>query len=163
MQTSVEQQRVTGNMKNIPSIYYTVLNLLAENERCRNEDQYLVCKVWLQLHPSRFQTMDMNGRTGTVVVDLHSIANDFESFESIRRTRQKLQNDLGLYPPTSWNVARGRRIKEEVWRENCRNNFTKDQSKAIMEIYLRAKGATKKNLVEIKKQVIEKYLVKINK
>ncbi len=143
--------------KQVPSLYYTVINLLADNERCRNDDQYLICKVWLALYPQRFIHTEVGGEK-LITVALQHIANDFTSFESIRRTRQKIQNDLGLYPPTKASVAKGRRIKEEVWRENCSNNFTKEQSKAIMEIYLKAKNESGRNLEEIKKRVIAKYL-----
>lgn len=142
--------------KKVPSIYYTVINLLDANERCRNDDQYLICKVWLALYPTRFIHTEIGGEK-LITVPLIHIANDFTSFESIRRTRQKIQNDLGLYPPTKMSVAKARRIKEEVWRENCSNNFTKEQNMAIMEIYMRAKNATGRNLAEIKQRVIAKY------
>lgn len=147
----------TDNMsKKIPSTYYTVLDLLAEDERCRNDDRYLICRVWLTLYPTRFGKATINGEE-RLAVHLKNISEVFEAGDTITRIRRRLQNDLGLFPPTSWNIARSRRIKEEEWRENMRNNFNKEQSKAIMEIYLRVKGASKKNLKDIKNQVINIY------
>lgn len=143
-------------MKNIPRTYYTVLNQLAENERCRNDDRYLVCKVWLTLYPTRFGKATINGED-LLAVHLKNISEVFEASDTITRIRRKIQNDLGLFPPTSLKVAKSRRIKEEEWRENMTNNFSKEQAKAIMEIYLRAKGASKKNLKDIKNQVTNKY------
>lgn len=148
--------------KNVPSIYYTVINLLAENPKCRDNDQYLVCKVWLRNHPKHFTYK--TGEDGIPdmrepIVELRRIVDFFESTETITRARREIQNTLGLYPPTSLAVAKARRIKYETWRENLSNNFTKEQAKAIMEIYIRAKDATKKNLVEIKRQIIEKYKI----
>jgi hypothetical protein len=37
--------------------------------------------------------------------------------ENIRRVRQKIQNDLGLFPPTDPDVIAKRKIKEEVIKE----------------------------------------------
>jgi hypothetical protein len=141
-------------MKSIPSIYYTVIDQLEQNERCRNDDQYLICKVWLTRHNHKFEI----NKNSIPTIDLKSIVDDFESFESIRRTRQKIQNDMGLYMPTTLIVARARRINQEVWRQNMSHSFTKNQAKAIMEIFLRAKGENKKSLQEIKRDVVGKYL-----
>ncbi len=147
--------------KQVPSIYYTVLRLLESNERCRNDDQYLVCKVWMVNHPQKFHFLHMlpDGKfdESRPSVELKYIVDIFENMETISRVRRDIQNTLGLFPPTSWHVAKGRRIKEDIWRENMTNNFTKAQATAIMEIYIRAKQATKKNLVEIKKRIIEEH------
>lgn len=37
-------------------------------------------------------------------------------FETIRRVRQKIQNEEGLYPPTNPKVRARRRRKQELWR-----------------------------------------------
>lgn len=62
-----------------------VEQLLASDEKCRNQDLYLVLKYWQKY----------NG----LKVDL-SIFDSLTSSESIRRSRQQIQNDENKYPPT---------------------------------------------------------------
>ena len=67
------------------TIKENVEQLLKEDENCRNEDLYLILKYW-QKHDN-------------LQVDL-SIFDQLTNSESIRRSRQKLQHDDKLYPPT---------------------------------------------------------------
>ena len=62
-----------------------VERLLANDEKCRNEDLYLILKFWQQYDGLK--------------VDL-SIFDSLTSSESIRRARQQIQNDDEKYPPT---------------------------------------------------------------
>lgn len=66
-----------------------VERLLDENEKCRNDDLYLILKYWQQ-HDG-------------LQVDL-SIFDKLTNSESIRRSRQQIQNEDGKYPPTDINV-----------------------------------------------------------
>jgi len=62
-----------------------VEQLLREDEICRNEDLYLILKYW-----QKFDNLK---------VDL-SIFDKLTNAESIRRSRQAIQNDDEVYPPT---------------------------------------------------------------
>jgi len=70
-------------------IYITIKDnvvlLLNEDERCRNDDTYLILRYW-----QRFDYLQ---------VDL-SVFDSLTKAESIRRSRQNIQNDDGLFPPT---------------------------------------------------------------
>lgn len=69
----------------IITIKDNVEQLLRDDERCRNIDLYLILKYW--------QTYD------NLQVDL-SIFDQLTNSESIRRSRQNIQNDDELFPPT---------------------------------------------------------------
>lgn len=142
-------------MRNLKTIYYTVFEALANDPKSRDSDQLLLCRVWIALHPNSVFEVDIQGKKVRATT-FRSIADIFESSETITRIRRKIQNDLGLYPPTTAAVAKARHIKEEDWRENMSNNFNKEQSKAILDIFLQAKGATKFNLRSVKQNIIKK-------
>ena len=78
-----------------------VEQLLSEDERCRNIDLYLILKYW--------QTYD------NLRVDL-SIFDQLTNSESIRRSRQNIQNDDELYPPTD-PVVRAKREEKKKKKE----------------------------------------------
>ena len=75
-----------------------VKQLLSEDERCRNDDIYLILKYW--------QTYD------SLQVDL-SIFDQLTHTETIRRDRASIQNDDGLYPPTDPDVRKKREEKKK--------------------------------------------------
>jgi hypothetical protein len=130
----------------------TILGIMSQYPKARDDDMYLILHVWMALHPSKI--FQYEERQCVKLKDIHEL---FESPESIRRTRQKIQNDLGLFPPTSYQVMKARRMKEENWREAMRNNFNLEQSTAILEIYTRVKGKNKKSIKQIKQEILEKY------
>ena len=129
-----------------------ILEIMSAAPKARDDDMYLILQVWIALHPGKI--FKHEERQCVKLKDIHE---SFESPESIRRTRQKIQNDLGLFPPTSYQVMKARRMKEENWREAMTNNFNLEQSKAILEIYTRVKGKNKKSITQIKKEILEKY------
>jgi hypothetical protein len=142
----------------INKLIYVVHDILAEDEEARNSDARLICLVWLNLHAGHIHSVEVKGEPRPKqCVTLKDIVSVLESPETIRRTRQKIQNDLGLYPPTLLKVIKGRRFKEEEIRESVRNNFTKEQTKAILEIYMLAKNKSKVDVGKIKREVILKY------
>lgn len=59
--------------------------LLREDERCRNEDLYLILKYW-----QRFDNLEVDP----------NIFQRLTNTESIRRSRTIIQNDDGLYLPS---------------------------------------------------------------
>ena len=67
------------------TIKNNVEKLLSEDKKCRNDDMYLNLKYW-----QKFNNLN---------VDL-SIFDKLTSSETIRRSRQNLQNDEDKFPPT---------------------------------------------------------------
>jgi hypothetical protein len=129
--------------------------MLAESPEARNDDMYLIIKCWLHLHPERFFEVggEKDRRKAVVLRNLL----EFESTETIRRSRQIIQNDLGLYPPTNLKVAKARRMKEEDWREYLSKDFSYEQSRAILRIYTEVKQKSKKSVEQIRKEVMDEY------
>lgn len=85
--------------KEFKTVKELVLNLLETNPRCRNDDKYLTYMVM-----RNFTNIYINFK-------------DFEkmpSFETIKRTRAKIQNNEGLFPPTSEIAIKRRKRQSEV-------------------------------------------------
>jgi hypothetical protein len=76
---------------------------LSEDIRCRNDDLWLILKVWQKKqHINIFIPYER----------LHEMI----SAETIRRIRQKIQNEDKKFVPTDDNVIRRRKKKEEFMR-----------------------------------------------
>ena len=137
---------------------YVVNEILSTDEQSRNSDPRLICLYWMWQFPSKIYNVEVKGeqrpKQGVILKD---IVECFETSESITRIRRKIQNDLGLYQPTISKVANARKIKEEEWRDNMRNNFTKEQTKAIVEIYMLAKNKKKVDVLKIKNDIKLKH------
>jgi len=85
--------------KEFKTVKALVLNLLETIPRCRNDDKYLTYMVM-----RNFTNIYIN-------------FNDFEkmpSFETIKRARAKIQNNEGLFPPTSEIAIKRRKRQSEV-------------------------------------------------
>jgi hypothetical protein len=80
-----------------------VLELLREDERCRNDDKWLVWKY-------------LREKAGIQIFIPFEDFKKMPAFESIRRVRQHIQNDLKLFLPTDPEVRIARRIEEEEWK-----------------------------------------------
>ena len=95
-----------------------VLWCLEHKEATRDNDLYLVISVWKNFHKKAFVDFLLKSTISLGEVDppwMRAQAtnmNDLPSFESIRRTRQKIQNEEGKFPPSAEvKVARN---KEEA-------------------------------------------------
>lgn len=142
----------------LSKIIYLVHDILARDEEARNSDQRLLCLVWMNMHPGCIRSIEIKGETRPKQgVTLKDIVDVLENAETVRRTRQKLQNDLGLYPPTLVKVIKARRFKEATIREWVNNKFTEEQTKAILEIYMLAKNKSKVDIEKVKRDVKAKY------
>lgn len=73
------------------------------------------------------------------MVSLKDIINVLPKMDTISRARRIIQNTLGLYPPTSLAVAKGRKMKEEDWREAMRIEVTPAEAKKMLDILLKNK------------------------
>lgn len=83
---------------------YKIVKELLENEvACRNSDRILIWRVWVK------QGLALNGSIG-----FHEFVNHAKTPESIRRTRQKLQQN---YPHlrASEIIQAKRKAKQENW------------------------------------------------
>lgn len=80
-----------------------VLRLLKEDERCRNDDKWL---IW------RF----LREEAGVRIFIPFEQFRDMPSFESIRRMRQHIQNTEQKLLPTDPEVRTARRISQLEWR-----------------------------------------------
>lgn len=78
--------------------------VLERDPLCRDDDMRLILSVWA-----------LQG----VKIDLDAESLDVMfSSESVRRSRQKVQNTEGKFLPTTYAVAKRRRINEELLREH---------------------------------------------
>ncbi len=81
-----------------------VESILERDPACRDDDARLIFRVWA------VQGIDID-------LDAVELAVMFSS-ESIRRSRQKIQNTEAKFLPTTFAVAKRRRINEELLREH---------------------------------------------
>lgn len=81
-----------------------VEKILERDPRARDDDMFLILSVW----DAQGVHIELND------VELETMFNS----ESIRRSRQKIQNTDGKFLPTSWAVAKRRGLNEELLREH---------------------------------------------
>lgn len=74
-----------------------VEQFLKEDERCRNDDKWLTYKVM---------------RCFTNIYIPFEDFSKMPAFESIKRCRAKIQNELKLYPPTDPEIIRKRQKRQ---------------------------------------------------
>ena len=91
--------------------------ILEEDERTRNSDSFLYLKV-LELYAERYGIVLHKVTVPTFLQHLESMG--FPPFESVRRTRQKIQQH---HPELcgSEKVETMRSVNEEVYREYARS------------------------------------------
>jgi hypothetical protein len=85
-----------------------VLECLAEDVRCRNDDLWLILKVW-----QKKQHID-------IFIPFEQLHEMF-SAETITRVRRKIQNDYKRYTPTLESVIIRRKQREKFMRKEMRN------------------------------------------
>lgn len=95
-------------LKKLRTVKDRVLYILDKYPETRNNDLYL----WL-IYVRLFEP-ELSKYIKFIPYD---VLEKSISFETIRRLRQKIQNDLGLYPPTDPKVLRRRRRKAEAMRK----------------------------------------------
>lgn len=88
-------------MKELDLLYNIVNEELRQDERCRNDDLYLLWKVWRKFSPVYIPFDDFS---------------KIPPAESITRVRRKIQNTERRYPPTNNEIAMKRGIRQEEFR-----------------------------------------------
>lgn len=97
-----------------------VLAVLESTPKSRDSDQYLTLCIWNRYYGSRLIELDIQGEK-VKVVPLKSIM-DLPREDNVKRIRAKIQNEEGKFLPTSLEVAKQRKINEDVWRKYTLNN-----------------------------------------
>lgn len=103
--------------ESIKNLKIAVLGILQDNPKARDSDQYLTIMLWMRYFPTRILELP----DGSKAIKLRDVM-DLPREDNVKRIRAIIQNVEGKYLPTSWEVAKKRKINEEVWREYCRNN-----------------------------------------
>lgn len=85
---------------------------LATFPETRDSDISLLLKIWNEYYPQRIFLTEF-GNPAVMLSDLYELPRE----DGVKRYRAHFQNDHNLYLPTSWEVAKQRKINEERWRE----------------------------------------------
>lgn len=94
---------------------YQVEFLLKTIPSTRDSDITLTIELWKKYYPSKIKK-GATGMLGIWLDDLHHLP----SQDAIKRHRAHIQNDLKRYLPTTWKVAKKRKIKESIWLDYIR-------------------------------------------
>lgn len=100
-------------MSRIKEMTEKVKRVLEVYPETRNDDRLLTLMFWKMYYPTQIIIVQVYGRD-TEVVRTSSVL-DLPSEDKIGRVRRKFQ-ESGQFLPTRWEVAKQRRIQEEVWR-----------------------------------------------
>lgn len=90
--------------------------VMTEFPQARNSDQWLTIKIWTLYHP---MTIDWTDKANPKIAlrDIMSM----EREDNVKRIRAVIQNEEKRLLPTSWEVAKQRKINEGEWKEYIRN------------------------------------------
>lgn len=88
-----------------------VEKVLQDTPETRNSDIALTIEVWKRYY-SAFVGQTKSGDDAIKLISLYQLPTQ----DNIKRIRAKFQNDELKYLPTKKEVAKQRRINEEVWR-----------------------------------------------
>ena len=99
------------SIKNLEKLSKQVEQVLYDEPESRNNDQYLVIRVWQRFY----------GVKNTLSVDdLYYLP----SHAVIVRQRAKLQNNKHMYVPTCKEIAEKRKINMELWEQYLKRQNT---------------------------------------
>ena len=96
-------------IKNLKAKVRTVLEAVPES---RDSDIRLTMELWSRYFPQYIR----NGASGEEWVWLKDLY-DLPREDNVKRVRAQIQNVEHEFLPTSWEVAKQRRINEDRWRE----------------------------------------------
>jgi len=92
-----------------------VKHCLEKYPETRNSDIKLTNAIWYEYYRNKLFLDYRDNSSGDLAVRLKDLYN-LPREDEIKRIRAYFQNDKKLYLPTSWEVARRRKWKEEEWR-----------------------------------------------
>lgn len=103
-----------------------VLRVLRDFPKTRDDDVYLTLKLWIVYYPQKLDMTDPLNPTVTFK-NIQTLPRE----EHIRRHRAIIQNEEKMYLPTSWVVAKQRKIQEQEWKNYCVTNKIVDNFNPI--------------------------------
>lgn len=92
-----------------------IIAVLKDFPQSRNSDVVLMIEIVKRYYPK--ETINGEG-TGIRLTTLFRLPRE----DNIKRIRAKIQNEQGLFLPTSQEVRKKRGIKEEAWLNYVSNN-----------------------------------------
>jgi len=96
-------QETTYNIKEVKEVKEVCLKLMAIDERCRNDD------LWLMLQG--YRELGFN-----IYIDYHQLEK-MPRPETFKRMRAIIQNKDKMFPPTSLDVIRRRKKRQKVMEQ----------------------------------------------
>lgn len=98
-----------------------VLEILKKYPESRDSDAWLTIKLWCEFYP-QFIIRDKNehGELLPPRIELREILK-LPKEDQCTRIQAIIQNEERRYLPTTWEVARKRKIAEGEWREYIKN------------------------------------------
>lgn len=104
-----------GAKNNFMKLKDKILKCLEQDEQSRNSDIRLMQMVWYSFHREKiFKAED--GRASVALESFYELPRE----DAIKRHRAIIQNVEGKFLPTDKEVAKQRKIREEVWLEYVR-------------------------------------------
>ncbi len=107
--------------RKITKLKSQVLEILEKYPKARDSDQWLTIKLWCVFYPSRIQVLaPEDPQVNRKYVFLEDIM-DLPREDNVKRLRAIIQNVEHRFLPTTWEVARQRKINEDEWKEYVTN------------------------------------------
>ena len=106
-------------MKELVKLKDKVEHCLKNLPETRNSDITLTIAIWQNHHSVGSQ------------ISLSQLY-DLPREDNIKRIRAKFQNEMDLYLPTDWKVAKKRRINEDKWKEFIKKFKSNQQQLAFL-------------------------------
>lgn len=88
-----------------------VLAILEAVPESRDSDIRLMLELWQRYYP-KYIKKGSTGEAGVWLKDLYELPRE----DNVKRVRAQIQNVEKRFLPTSWAVAKQRKINEDVWR-----------------------------------------------
>lgn len=89
-----------------------MLKVLELVPHTRDSDIALMIEVWRRYYP-KYVKKGSTGEEGVWLKDLYELPRE----DNIKRVRAQIQNDDKQFLPTTWEIAKQRKINENVWRK----------------------------------------------
>lgn len=105
--------------KEIGTLKSKVEYLLKIYPQARNSDALLTAHFWNH-HHKEYITSSIDGKRAICLENISKLTRE----DQISRVRRYIQNVENKYPPTVWEIAEKRGIKQEAWRSYYSTNDT---------------------------------------
>ena len=102
----------------IDTLKSQVLKVLEKYPKTRDSDARLTLTLWMVYYPSRIHKTEPVNKPYIFLSDIMDLPRE----DNVKRVRAIIQNVEGKFLPTSLEVAKQRKINEEVWKEYILKN-----------------------------------------